>query len=425
MVLRRRYLTLAAAATVASSAAAISNNNEGGGTSSSIGAAGAPGQPPPSSAKIHTQGSSSIARRKKRRSSTRKRPSSASFPAPVSSISASKNEAALRDVQQPSTPTTARAGNDSKVSGPSGLSSSPHTSGRPNKCMDPYLASTTPWVRRFLASTADDVLLPVPREFLADGFNLQGLQQSVERIGQQAAAADAKMDDTAVDGDTDSQEATKKQPLFPLYRAALKLILSKKEDDDDADADAGVAAAAEALYALVHARFCLSPRGLDTLRRLLSSSLSQSKMTGRGDCDEPSIFGRCPRIGCDGMPLLPCGMSDEYDDADHDKNYRNRRAMRYCISCGEMLLPPKASKVDGSAWGTSLCHLLIMTYGAIIFPEQFDGGNRRMAALCSDIDASDESPRRSVGGYSPVPQIFGFPVHQTKAAMKYPLLLQK
>ena len=260
------------------------------------------------------------------------------------------------------------------------------------------------------------MLLPVPREFLADGFNLQGLQQSVERIGQQAAAADAKMDDTAVGGDADSQEAAKKQPLFPLYRAALKLILSKKEDDDDADADAGVAAAAEALYALVHARFCLSPRGLDTLRRLMSR-MSQSKMT-----DEP-IFGRCP--GCYGMPLLPCGMSDEYDDADHDKNYRNRRAVRYCISCGEMLLPPKASKVDGSAWGTSLCHLLIMTYGAIIFPEQFDGGNRRMEALCSDIDASDESPRRSVGGYSPVPQIFGFPVHQTKAAMKYPLLLQK
>ncbi len=412
MVLRRRYLTLAAAATVASSAAAISKNNEGGGTTSSIGTAGAPGQPPPSSAKIHTQGSSSIARRKKRRSSTRKRPSPASFPAPVSSISASKNEAALRDVQQPSTPTTASAGNDGKVGGPSGLSSSPHTSDRPNKCMDPYLASTTPWVRRFLASTADDVLLPVPREFLADGFNLQGLQQSVERIGQRAATADAKMDDTAVDGDTDSQEATKKQPLFPLYRSALKLILSKKEDE--AGADAGVAAAAEALYALVHARFCLSPRGLDTLRRLLGSSLA-----GRGN--EP-IFGRCPRIGCDGMKLLPCGMSDEYDDADHDKNYRNRRAMRYCISCGEMLLPPKASKVDGSAWGTSLCHLLIMTYGAIIFPEQFDGGNRRMAASCSAIDAPDESPRRSVGGYSPVPQIFGFPVHQTKAAMKYPLL---
>ena len=414
MVLRRRYLTLAAAATVASSAAAISNNNGGGGTSS-IGTAGAPGQPPPSSAKIHTQGSSSIARRKKRRSSTRKRPSSATFSTPVSSISASKNEAALR----PSTRTAASAGNDGKVSGPNGLSSSPHTSGRPNKCMDPYLASTTPWVRRFLASTADDMLLPVPREFLADGFNLQGLQQSVERIGQRAAAADAKMENAAVDGDTDSQEVTKKQPLFPLYRAALKLILSKKEEDDDADVDAGVAAAAEALYALVHARFCLSPRGLDTLRRLLGSSLSQSKMTG-----EP-IFGRCPRIGCDGMPLSPCGMSDEYDDADHGKNYRNRRAMRYCISCGEMLLPPKASKVDGSAWGTSLCHLLIMTYGAIIFPEQFGGGNRRMAASCSDIDASDKSPRRSVGGYSPVPQIFGFPVHQTKAAMKYPLLLQK
>jgi len=271
------------------------------------------------------------------------------------------------------------------------------------------------------------VLLPVPREFLTDGFNLQGLQQSVEQIGQRAAAG-VKLDDTVAEGDIaptgDSQE-TKKQPLFPLYRAALKLILSKKEDgEDDENLDVGVAAAAKALYALIHARFCVSPRGLDTLRRLISRSQSQTKMAQRDECDEP-VFGRCPRIGCDGMPLLPCGMSDEYTDTNPYKNDSNRRAMRYCISCGEMLMPSKPSKVDGSAWGTSLCHLIIMTYGAAIFPQHFDRGNRKTSGLRSDLDASDESPRRTIGGYSPVPQIFGFPVHETKAAIKYPLLLQK
>mmetsp|Transcript_16148 Transcript_16148/g.46364 ORF Transcript_16148/g.46364 Transcript_16148/m.46364 type:complete len:424 (+) Transcript_16148:89-1360(+) len=421
--MRRRYLTTLAAAATLSSAAAAAISNEGGGSIGTV-----PGQSSPSPAQIHTQGSSSIARRKKRRSSMRKRPTSASFPAPVSSTSASKNEAAPRDVQQASsTPPTTGAGNDDKISGASASAPLTHTPDRPNKCMDPYLASTTPWVRRYLASAADDVLLPVPREFLTDGFNLQGLQQSVEQIGQRAAAG-VKLDDTVAEGDIaptgDSQE-TKKQLLFPLYRAALKLILSKKEDgEDDENLDVGVAAAAKALYALIHARFCVSPRGLDTLRRLISRSQSQTKMAQRDECDEP-VFGRCPRIGCDGMPLLPCGMSDEYTDTNPYKNDSNRRAMRYCISCGEMLMPSKPSKVDGSAWGTSLCHLIIMTYGAAIFPQHFDRGNRKTSGLRSDLDASDESPRRTIGGYSPVPQIFGFPVHETKAAIKYPLLLQK
>ena len=293
--------------------------------------------------------------------------------------------------------------------------------------MDPYLATTTPWVRRYLASTADDMLLPVPREFLADGFNLQGLQLCVEQIGQRAAAR-AESGDTvdAIPQANSKEPATgdvpKKQPLFPLYRAALKLILSKKEEgEDDEKLDAGVVAAAEALYALVHARFCVSPRGLDTLRRLTSIPL-QAKAARRDGCNEP-IFGRCPRIGCDGMPLLPCGMSDEYDGGNSDKNGTARKAMRYCISCGEMLTPSKPSKVDGSAWGTSLCHLLVMTYGANIFPEYFGGGISKTSNVDLAVDPSIAS--RTIGGYAPVPQVFGFPVHRTKASIKYPLLLHE
>ena len=384
--------------------------------------------PVPSPAPIQSS-ASPIARRKKRRSATKKRVSPpTSFPVPVSSISApSKNEAP--NVQQTGTTTTNQNTENrdkciEKSTPPTPIS----THDRPNKCMDPYLASTTPWVRRYLASTADDMLLPVPREFLADGFNLQGLQQSVERIGQRAAArdksaaqaADAKPQTNAKDPATG--DMPKKQPLFPFYRAALKLILSKKEEgEDDDNVDVGVVEAAEALYLLVHARFCVSPRGLDTLRRLMSIPL-QAKAARRDEYNEP-IFGRCPRIGCNGMPLLPCGMGDEYDDSTDDKGGTNRKAMRYCISCGEMLMPSKASRVDGSAWGTSLCHLLVMTYGANIFPEHFGVGSSKMPNVNSALGSSKES--RSIGGYSPVPQVFGFPVHRSKAAFKYPLLLRK
>ena len=423
MFRRRRHLALATAATVA----AISNNYKGGRGAVLVSAA-APGPTSPSPAPIQASGPSPIMRRKKRRSSTKKRSSSsASFPAPVSSISAlGKNEAAAtsREVQQICT-TTKDTENDDKTTDRTSLPTPIRGTERPNICMDPYLASPTPWVRRYLTSTADDMLLPVPREFLADGFNLQGLQQCVERVGRRVAAAEAAL--RSNDGDATTQtkpnaseaaETTKKPPLFPFYRAALKLILSKKEDgEDDENVDVGVVAAAEALYVLVHARFCVSPRGLDTLRRLMSIPL-QTKAAGKVDCNEP-VFGRCPRIGCGGMPLLPCGMSDEYCDISDDKGTPNRKAMRYCISCGEMLMPSKPSRVDGSAWGTSLCHLLVMTHGANIFPDHFCSESKNTPKLDLGLDSSG-----SIGGYSPIPQVFGFPVHRTKAAIKYPLLLQ-
>ena len=422
MIRRRRHLALATAAAVT---AAIDAYGEGSGSGPVFVSAAGQLSPVPSPAPIQASASSPIIRRKKRRSSTKKRASSsASFPAPVSTISApNKNEAP--NVQQTGTSTTTtnqNTENGGKTNGKSTLSNPIPTNDRPNKFMDPYLASTTPWVRRYLASTADDMLLPVPREFLADGFNLQGLQQNVERIGQQAAARAGNEIAQTNAKDPATEDVPKKQPLFPFYRAALKLILRKKEEgEDDDNMNLGVVAAAEALYVLVHARFCVSPRGLETLRRLMSTPL-QVKAARRDECNEP-IFGRCPRIGCDGMPLLPCGMSDEYDDGNNDKGGRNRKAMRYCISCGEMLMPSKPSKVDGSAWGTSLCHLLVMTYGANIFPKYFGGGSRKMPSVASAVGPPDGS--RSIGGYSPVPQVFGFPVHRMKAAIKYPLLLQE
>ena len=413
---------LATAVTVA----AINSNaaKQGGSGAVFVSAAQHP-MPAPTPAPIQASASSPIIRRKKRRSSTKKRASSsASFPAPVSSISPPNKNEVPHVQQQTGTSTTTtnqNTENGGKANDNSTLSNPIPINDRPNKCMDPYLASTTPWVRRYLASTADDILLPVPREFLADGFNLQGLQQSVERIGQQAAARAANDIEQTNAKDPATGDVPKKQPLFPFYRAALKLILSKKEEgEDDDNVDAGVVAAAKALYVLVHARFCVSPRGLDTLRRLMSIPL-QAKSARRDGCSEP-IFGRCPRIGCDGMLLLPCGMSDEYD-GDNEKSGTNRKAMRYCISCGEMLMPSKPSKVDGSAWGTSLCHLLVMTYGANMFPEYFGAGISEIPNVNSAVNPSIES--RSIGGYSPVPQVFGFPVHRSKAAIKYPLLLQK
>ena len=144
--------------------------------------------------------------------------------------------------------------------------------------------------------------------------------------------------------------------------------------------------AAETLYLLVHARFALSPRGLDAVRRAIQS----------GSCD---LFGRCPRLNCSGQSLLPCGLSDEYGKG---------KICRYCCACGEVF-HEWSCVVDGCAWGTSFCHLLLLTYGNEIFPHLNTAYNS-----CG----KDSSTRNEL--ISVVPQIFGFRLH-ANAVIRYPL----
>ena len=200
------------------------------------------------------------------------------------------------------------------------------------------LSYTTPWVIDFLQSRPNDALLAVPRDFLGDGFNLVHLPPLVERFV----------------GSIDLS--------FPLYKAALRLILST---DQLSDIPPVVQQAAEILYALIHGRFVTSPRGLDTLRRTLMH--------------HKEIFGKCPRPSCRGMPMLP-----------HGNSIPGRNSLRYCFSCGQVW-EWWDSKVDGSAWGPSLCHLYLLTYGKGLL-----GGVGSMP---------QKNPTATV------PTIFGFQVH--------------
>lgn len=234
----------------------------------------------------------------------------------------------------------------------------PHAySPRPQRVVMPT-TSTTPWVRRFIASRHKDALLPIPREYLADGFNLVQLAPIVERLAMiqleaaKAAAAAAtpttraystttratvssksahhRNDDAGGETNGSGTMAAKQSSSssFPLYKAALRLILQTEDGEDDARTPQQqtppgphIQYAAEALYLLVHARYVISPRGLDTVRRVLKSSKTM----------EP-VFGRCPRFGCRGMPLLPMGESDDYDFQSSPMT----KAKRYCCCCGEV-----------------------------------------------------------------------------------------
>jgi casein kinase II subunit beta len=70
-------------------------------------------------------------------------------------------------------------------------------------------------------------------------------------------------------------------------------------------------------------------------------------------------FGSCPKYGCEGIPVIPIGLFNEYGKG---------KSKVYCHNC-ECIYEPKGSlkKLDGCAWGSGFCHFLILSY-----PYQFE-----------------------------------------------------
>ncbi len=261
--------------------------------------------------------------------------------ASVVSINTIRSAAATYHV--PSRPVLTRRQPSQAAVMPGSSNASPNNP--PVQSKDVNASPTTPWVRRYLNARPKDVLLPVPKEYIADGFNLAQLAPIVERIGFQV------MGPQAVDIAKRLVELPPPQPSYPIYRLALQLLLNENENDEAGILlhplipPEAIQQASEALYLMIHARFVISPRGLDALRRILLNS---------------PVFGKCPRILCDGTILLPYGASNDYSTNAHV-------CQRYCPCCGN-LWNCWESKTDGCAWGPSLCYLLLMTHGHELFP---------------------------------------------------------
>ena len=269
------------------------------------------------------------------------------------------------------------------------------------------MSMTTPWARKFILSRPKDALLPIPREFLSDGFNLVQLGPIVEKAVQ-AMNLQGKESSTI-------QEKENQSPLsnLSLYKSGLKLILEEADSTEETSiaynhaiySSTQIQKAAEVLYSLVHARYVSSPRGLDTIRRMF---LRNAKMNVQKKSNENSmsntypnseigaIFGRCSRIQCKGTPFLPIGLSDRYDIGETEGQMR--KAMRLCPCCRETFVMWD-SRVDGAAWGTSFAYLFLMTQGSNVFGKQYGKipGER-------DISHSNSNDR-----------IFGFPIHAAAA----------
>ncbi|CAK0807703.1 unnamed protein product [Prorocentrum cordatum] len=147
-------------------------------------------------------------------------------------------------------------------------------------------------------------------EYIRDNFNLYGLRQ-----------------------------------LIQYYPHALEMILSNEAPDEDDLADGEfleIYRDATVLYGLIHARFIVSPRGLQVMR--------EKYLQG--------VFGTCPRVYCERQHVLPIGTSEDV---------RVSQVKMFCPLCEQVYSPmSKFKELDGAYFGTSFPQVFLQTYASLV-----------------------------------------------------------
>lgn len=188
-----------------------------------------------------------------------------------------------------------------------------------------------------------DFFCEVDRSFIESRFNLYGIQSEVSNFN---------------DG----------------LNIILDYVSSDSSSADDWNRDDWSRKEWMDLYGRIHARFILTARG-------------QQLMLQKFRNEE---FGRCPRVYCEGHPVLPVGLSDVPG---------KHRVMTYCPKCQDVFIPPNtlaARYVDGAYFGTTFPHFFLLQY-------------------------PDHVPPRPEIKYQP--RVFGYKIHKSSPAYQEPLTL--
>ncbi|KAL8929778.1 MAG: hypothetical protein Q9208_000922 [Pyrenodesmia sp. 3 TL-2023] len=212
--------------------------------------------------------------------------------------------------------------------------------------MSDFEDSPESWISSFCSLLGHEYFAEVSEDFIEDDFNLTGLQ-----------------------------------PLVPMYKEALEMILDvepeDEEDDEDEDEDeeeeeeeddndavmrgengerisggfrrsgerrqmldlSVIESSAELLYGLIHQRYITSRPGMQ-------------QMADKYDLQH---FGLCPRVYCNGARVVPVGSSD-IPGQDTVK--------LFCPSCLDIYTPPNSrfQAVDGAFFGTTFGYLFFMSF---------------------------------------------------------------
>jgi casein kinase II subunit beta len=97
-----------------------------------------------------------------------------------------------------------------------------------------------------------------------------------------------------------------------------------------------------------------------------------------------AAFGRCPRVFCQGQPVLPVGLSDLP---------RNYTVNVFCPRCHGLFFPKstRQANIDGAYFGTTFPHLYLMTHPVrlvdwdVLLEWRTMDQNRTHKCLCSII----------------------------------------
>jgi casein kinase II subunit beta len=204
--------------------------------------------------------------------------------------------------------------------------------------------------------------------------------------------------------------------LVPYYEYALDMVLDVEmpmEDSLTEEQQEIVESAAEMLYGLIHARYIVTNRGMHAM-------YEKYRM---------AAFGRCPRVFCQGQPVLPVGLSDLP---------RNYTVNVFCPRCHGLFFPKstRQANIDGAYFGTTFPHLYLMTHPVRSWIVTFvlhDQGARRLQFVARDLSSCSFSDNVQLfflflngmvarnfqdmipakPGQTYVPRVYGFRVHES------------
>jgi casein kinase II subunit beta len=133
-----------------------------------------------------------------------------------------------------------------------------------------------------------------------------------------------------------------------------------------------------------------------------------------------AAFGRCPRVFCQGQPVLPVGLSDLP---------RNYTVNVFCPRCHGLFFPKstRQANIDGAYFGTTFPHLYLMTHPVRIMMHLYyrdKGGFWKNICSCffcfvcyrSLVILQDMIPAKPLQSY--VPRVYGFKVHESSLFYK-------